>query len=150
MYRQLVERKIRALLDAVNSGDAEPVIAGFSRKFEHAYLGEHAMGGARHTVEATRRWYERLFRLLPDIHFTVERITVSGMPWNTTAIVEWRESNSGADGVKSSARGVHIASIRWGKMTRLLILSETHLLMETLRRLSANGFSEANAEPIVS
>lgn len=150
VYHRLIERKIRALLDAVNSGDIEPVIAGFSRKFEHAYLGEHAIGGARHTVEATRRWYERLFRLLPDIRFTVEKITVRGMPWSTIAIVEWRESNFGADGVETSARGVHIASIRWGKITRLLILSETHLLMKTLERLSANGFPEADAKPIVS
>lgn len=133
-----------------STGDAEPVIAGLSRNFEHVYLGQHALGGARHTVEATRRWYERLFRLLPDIHFTVEKITVRGMPWNTLAVVEWSESNTGADGVKSAARGVHVASIRWGKITRLLILSETHLLVETLERLAANGFDEAHAEPIVS
>lgn len=148
MYRQIVERKIRALFDAVNSGDAEPVIAGFARSFEHSFVGSHALGGSRHSLEATRLWYGRLYRLLPDIHFTIERIAVHGMPWNTVAVVEWQETNSATDGVRTSARGIHVAWIRWGKMVRLLILPETHMLCATLERIAIKGVSEAKAKQI--
>ena len=74
MYHAIVRRRIRALFTAINRGDAEPVLTSFARRFEHAFLGEHALGGARHTLSATRRWYERLYRLLPDIHFDLRQI----------------------------------------------------------------------------
>ena len=73
MYHAIVRRHIPALFTAINQSDAEPVLASFARRFEHAFLGEHALGGARHTLAATRRWYERLYRLLPDIHFACNR-----------------------------------------------------------------------------
>ena len=88
MYHAIVRHRIRALFTAINQGDAEPVLASFARRFEHAFLGEHALGGARHTLAATRRWYERLYRLLPDIHFDLQQIEVSGPPWNTTVVVD--------------------------------------------------------------
>ena len=148
MYRQIVERKIRALFEAVNDGDAEPVIAGFARRFEHSFAGSHALGGSRHSAGATRLWYERMYRLLPDIRFMIERISVRGMPWNTVAIVEWQETNSATDGVRTTARGIHVVWIRWGKMVRLLIVPETHVLCATLERIAAKGISEARAEQI--
>src|SRR5262249_26215820 len=93
MYHAILRGRIRALFDAVNKGNAEPVLAAFAQRFEHAFLGEHALGGARHTLPATRRWYERLYRLLPDIHFDLRQIEVSGPPWNTTVVVDWDETN---------------------------------------------------------
>ena len=56
MYHAIVRGRIRALFAAVNKGNAEPVLAAFARRFEHAFLGEHALGGARHPLSATRRW----------------------------------------------------------------------------------------------
>ena len=47
MYHAIVRRRIEALFAAVNKGNAEPVLASFAPRFEHAFLGEHALGGAR-------------------------------------------------------------------------------------------------------
>lgn len=149
MIHRIVESRIRSLFDAINRGDFEPVLNGFSRRFEHAFVGTHALGGERHSLASTRLWYERLYRLLPDIHFAVDRISVRGWPWSMLAIAEWRESNSGTDGVVTTARGVHVVWIKWGKMTRLLIVPETHALLGTLDRLRATGVEEAGAPPIV-
>src|SRR6476646_5510288 len=110
MYHAIVRGRIRALFAAVNKGNAEPVLAAFAPAFEHAFLGEHALGGARHTLSATRGWYERLYRLLPDIHFDLRQIEVSGPPWNTTVVVDWDETNSGTDNVRTTNRGIHVAS----------------------------------------
>jgi hypothetical protein len=80
LYKAIVRNKVRALFQAVNGGDAEPVLAAFGPRFEHAFLGESALGGARHTLTMTRAWYQRLYRLLPDIHFDLRSIGVSGSP----------------------------------------------------------------------
>lgn len=150
MYHAIVRRKITALFEAINRGDAEPVIKGFAPVFEHVFIGEHALGGTRRTVDATRAWYQRLFRLLQGLHFTLERIDIQGPPWATLATVEWREENSGTDGVRTSARGVHVAHITWGKMTRLVIVPDTVKLQATLARIHAKCVEEAMAAPIVS
>ena len=119
MYHAIVRKRIRDLFDAVSHGDAEPVLKAFAGRFEHSFLGETALGGSRKTLAATRQWYERLYRLLPDIQFDLRRIWVSGAPWNTLVLVEWDETNSGTDGVRTTNRGVHVMRLKWGRATQL-------------------------------
>ena len=149
MYHAIVRRRVRELFDTVNQGDAEPVLRQFARRFEHSFLGDHALGGSCRTPLATRKWYERLYRLLPDIRFDLTQINVSGGPWNTVVVVEWDETNSGTDGVRTYNHGVHVMQLRWGRATRLLICPDTIGLRVTLDRLAAAGNTEALAAPIV-
>ena len=150
MYRMIVEKRVRALFDAVNRGDAEPVLRAFAQRFEHSFLGEnHALGGSRHKLATTRQWYERLYRLLPDIKFEVRRIWVSGGPWNTIVVAEWDETNSGTDGVRASNSGIHFLHLRWGRATQLTICPDIAGLKATLDRLAISGNLEAHAAPIV-
>src|SRR4051812_29416484 len=107
MYHAYVRGQVKRLFEAVNQGNAEPVLRLFGRHFEHIFLGDHALGGSRTTLPATREWYGRLYRLLPDIRFDVRRIWVSGPPWNTIVVIEWDESNTGTDGVRTTNRGIH-------------------------------------------
>ncbi len=148
MYRAIVRKRIRALFDAVNRGDAEPVLRAFAREFEHSFLGDSALGGSRRTLTSTRRWYERLYRLLPGIRFELRRISVSGGPWNTLVLVDWDETNS-AGGVLTTNRGVHVLQLKWGRATRLMICPDTVGLKATLERLVLAGHAEAQAAPIV-
>ena len=62
--------------------------------------------------------------------------------------VEWREANSATDGVRTSATGMHVVHIAWGRMTRLLILTDSAKLEATLHRIAAKGTAEALAAPI--
>jgi ketosteroid isomerase-like protein len=101
MYHAIVRRRVVALFAAVSKGDARPVLEGLAPHFEHFFLGDHALGGSRFTLEKTRMWYERLYRLLPDISFDLRAIRISGPPWNTLVAVDWLESNSGTDGVRT-------------------------------------------------
>src|SRR5262249_27978997 len=107
MYHFFVRRRVQALFEAVNRGDAGPVLRLFAGRFEHSFLGNSALGGTRRTLSSTRQWYERLYRLLPDIRFDLRRVQVSGAPWNTSVIAEWDETNSGTDGVRTTNRGIH-------------------------------------------
>jgi ketosteroid isomerase-like protein len=149
MYHAVVRRRLKQLFDAVNHGDAEPVLRQFAGRFEHSFLGDTALGGSRRTLATTRRWYERLYRLLPDIRFDLGKIAVSGGPWNTIAVIAWEETNSGTDNVRTSNRGIHVVHLRWGRATRLIICPDTAGLKGTLDRLYAAGNLEALAAPIV-
>ena len=149
MYHAIVRRRLKQLFDAINRGDAEPVLREFAGRFEHSFLGDTALGGSRRTLAATRRWYERLYRLLPDIRFDLDKIAVSGGPWNTIAVIEWLETNSGTDNVRTYNRGIHVVHLRWGRATRLMICPDTIGLKATLDRLYAAGNLEALAAPIV-
>ena len=149
MYHAIVRRRIEGLFRAINQGDAEPVLRQFAERFEHSFLGNSALGGSRTSLPATRQWYRRLYRLLPDIHFDLRKITVSGGPWNTIVVIEWDETNSGADKVRTYNRGIHVVHLRWGRATKLIICPDTVGLNATLERLNAAGHADAKAAPIV-
>ncbi len=150
MYHAYVEKRVRELFDAVNRGQPDPVFAMFGAEFEHIFLGrDHALGGKRTKLESVRRWYGRLYRLLPDIHFNVTRVTVCGGPWHTIAVAEWIETNSGTDGVVTTANGHNIVFLRWGAAYRLIIAPDTRKLSSTLHRLACLGVGEAAVGPII-
>ena len=149
MYHAIVRRRIEGLFRAINQGDAEPVLRQFAERFEHSFLGNSALGGSRTSLPATRQWYQRLYRLLPDIHFDLRKITVSGGPWNTIVVIEWDETNSGTDKVRTYNRGIHVVHLRWGRATKLIICPDTVGLNATLERLNAAGHADAKAAPIV-
>lgn len=149
MYHAIVRRRIGQLFDAINHGDVQPVLDGFAPGAEHIFLGEgHALAGRRDNPASIREWYLRLRKLLPDLHFTIHRIDVAGTPWNTIATVEWSETNSGTDGVVTQNAGVHVVHLRWGKMTRLLILTDPGPLIATLQRTAQSSDGLSLAAPI--
>ena len=148
MYHGIVRSRVESLFAAVSRGDADPVIEGLAPRFEHYFLGDHALGGARTTLTQTRAWYARLYRLMPDISFKLRAIRIAGPPWNTLVTADWEETNSGADGVRTSNSGVHAVRLAWGKMTYIGIYPDTVGLAATLRRLAQAGVSEATAAPI--
>ncbi|MDO5706828.1 MAG: nuclear transport factor 2 family protein [Paracoccus sp. (in: a-proteobacteria)] len=148
MYHTIVRRRIRSLFDAVNRGDARPVLDTFTPDGEHVFNGAHAMSGRRVTAQGRADWYARLFRLLPDIRFILHRIDVAGPPWATIAVVEWSETNSATDGIRTGAAGVHVVHLKWGRMTRLLILTDTAALQATLSRTAETSRGESLAPPI--
>ena len=47
MYHAIVRRRVVALFAAVSKGDARPVLDGLAPRFEHFFLGDHALGGSR-------------------------------------------------------------------------------------------------------
>ena len=54
---------------------------------------------------------------------------MSGGPWNTIVVIEWDETNSGTDNVRTYNRGIHVVHLRWGRATKLIICPDTVGLM---------------------
>ena len=102
MYHYIVKRKLRKVFAGLNAGKIEAVTDELSDQAVHYFIGQHALSGTRRTPDSIRLCYQRLLRLLPDIHFDLENIHVQGFPWATLAAVPWTESNSGTDGVRTS------------------------------------------------
>lgn len=148
MYHAIIRAKLRTVFARLNVQDYRAVLEGFTPAFEHAFYGQHALGGIRHTLAATRLWYARLPRVLPDLHFTVKQIVVSGWPWNTHAAVEWTDTGLCLDGHRFNNQGVHIITIRWGKVSAVRIYCDTQVLTDCLARNAAQGLIDAELPPI--
>ena len=104
MYHAIVRGKLQRVFEALNEENYEPVLASLADRFEHVFYGNHALGGVRRSLDATRRWYDPLPRVLAKLKFTVDRIAVSGWPRNTVAYVEWRDAGRTLDGRHSKIR----------------------------------------------
>ena len=146
MYKTIVTRKSAAVFAALNRGDAGPLIEGLDRDIEHVMFGTHALSGERHQHHSVVSWYERLFRLLPDLHFDIDSVTVMGPPWRTTVAVQWRERSLGGSYVN---QGVNLIKLRWGRVQVIRIYCDTQHLAQMLDRLAGDGIAEASAAPIL-
>lgn len=148
IYRSIVERKLRSVFAALNRGDYAPILDSFDEPVEHTFFGEHALGGSRFTRASVRAWYARLQTILPDLTFELDAVVVRGMPWNTVAIVEWRDRFTLRDGSARGNQGVHVLRLRWGKVVSLHIYTDTQKLIAVLQDLRAQGVTEAGLAPI--
>jgi ketosteroid isomerase-like protein len=148
MYTYFVRKKTRQSFSSLSKGDYESVLKGISPSIEHTFSGTHALGGTRHSIEAMRRWFQRLFILSPELNFTIKNIVASGPPWDTTVAVEWVDSAKPADGSDYVNEGVHIIKMRWGKVVYLHGYLDTQLTEAMCKRLAAYGLAEASAPPI--
>ena len=50
MYHAIVRRRVVGLFAAVSNSNARPVLEGLAPRFEHFFLGDHALGGSRFTL----------------------------------------------------------------------------------------------------
>lgn len=148
MYHAIVRRRVAATFASLDRGDYEPALAGMAERFEHRFLGDHPLGGTRHTKEGMRRWFERLFRLNRTLRFEVHRIAVAGWPGDTTATVEWTDRATLADGSDYVNSGVHVVRMRWFSVVSIHAYLDTAIWQDACARLAAGGIAEAAAAPI--
>lgn len=148
MYRYIVKKIARNNFEALNRGDYEAVLKKVSPNITHTFAGNHPIGGTRHSVDAMRKWFKRLYVITPQIHFTIKNIAVSGTPWNTTVAVEWEDKATPANGEHYINEGVHIIKMKWGKAVYIHGYLDTQLFIDLCKRLSADGLKEAGEKPI--
>ncbi|MDJ0572296.1 MAG: nuclear transport factor 2 family protein [Pleurocapsa sp. MO_192.B19] len=149
IYAFVVRKVVERVFESLNRGDYETVLKDISPSITHEFSGSHALGGTRHSIEAMRQWFQRLYRLVPEMHFTIEAVTVNGFPWNMTIAVEWTETAIPVDGSHYTNAGVNVIKMQWGKVVNLRIYEDTQRVKAMLGRLAAQGIAEAKALPIV-
>jgi ketosteroid isomerase-like protein len=150
MYKAIARRKARATFEALSRGDWEAAIEDVAPDVHHVFPGDNAMGGERHSREAIAQWFERVYRLIPELHFEVTEIAVKGWPWDMMVAVEWTDHGKAADGVPYENEGAHWIRLRMGKATYIHAYLDTEKVTAICRRLAEDGIEEAAAPPITS
>lgn len=150
MYHRIVKRIAKKNFERVNQRDFKPLLNDCVPDVYHRFGGHHALSGERHDREALRRWFDRLARLGPQLHLTVEDVWVKGWPHRTTVIVRWSATDRLPDGSPYVNHGVHLITMRWGKVTAIDANEDSQAVAEALQLRAAAGMAEAAAPPIVS
>ena len=150
IYSYIVKTKIRQTFDDVNNHRWDEAVNAVAPHVHHRVSGVHALGGERHSKEALRRWFERLGRVLPNLQIKVNNIWVKGLPWNTAVFVEWDGTATLLNGDAYVNRGLHVFSLRWGKVHALEEFQDSQAAANGLAAQSAAGIKEAAAEQITS
>jgi ketosteroid isomerase-like protein len=99
-------------------------------------------------MDSIEPWYQRLKTVFPDLHFDIQSLAVRGMPWNTVALVEWRDRFTQRDGTPRGNQGVHVLRLKWGKVVSLRVYCDTQVLAAALNDLRAQGVADAGLPPI--
>ena len=93
LYSAIVKKRIRQSFDQVNDHRWDDLMGSIAPDVHHRFLGTHAIGGERHDQTTLRRWFERLARVLPDLHLTINNIWVKGPP---CAAARWSAPPAGS------------------------------------------------------
>ena len=149
MYHAIVKRRLLNSFAALNRGDYQVITRQFSPDALHWFSGSgHPLAGTRRTLKGIFAWYDRLARLMPDLHFKIEHAAVSGWPWDTVAMLSWSDTLTDREGKPYTNRGVHLIRIRFGKVVELQVYCDTEYLKGCFAALQAQGVAEAGAAPI--
>jgi ketosteroid isomerase-like protein len=150
MYKTIARRRVTATFEALSRGRWQDTVGDLADDVHHVFPGEHALGGERHSRDGMERWLERLYRLIPELHFEVKSVAVRGWPWDMRVAVQWRDWGRTADGEAYENDGAHWMRLRRGKATEIHAYLDTQSLAESCERMAAAGIEEAAAPPITS
>ena len=151
LYSSIVKMKIRQAFDHVNNHRWDDLMASIAPNVHHSFGGAHAIGGERHDSKTLRCWFERVARVLPNLHLEVNRIWVKGWPWDTTVFVQWDGTATLLNGDASYFnRGLHVITLRWGKIHALDVFEDSQEVARGLAAQAAAGLEEAVAKQLVS
>jgi len=148
MYHAIMKSKVRGVFKSLSNGNFAPVLSSLAPKFEHWFSGDHALSGLRTSMSITRAWYERLYRIFPDLHFDLNHMVVQGGPWDTTVTIQWTDHFTLRTGEQRSNCGAHIIHFKWAKADSVRVYCDTKLLLDSLAVQSQNGVADAAMSPL--
>lgn len=150
IYGAIVRMKIRQTFDHLNNHRWDRAVEALAPTVHHRVSGLHALAGERHDKKSVRKWFERLGHVLPDLHITLTDVTVKGWPWNTRVFAQWDSKATRIDAQPYINRGVHVFTLRWGRVYKLEEFQDSQAAALGLAAQSAGGLDEAGAKPIAS
>lgn len=150
LYSYIVKKLIRQSFDHVNNHRWDELLKAVAPNVHQRVPGAHSLGGERHDKQTLRRWFERFGRVLPTVHLKVNNIWVKGWPWHTTVFAQWDGTAKLLNGDAYFNRGLHVFTLRWGKVYAIDELQDSQEVARGLATQAAAGLKEAVAEQIVS
>lgn len=150
MYHYIVKQQVKKSFTLVNQRRFDELVNSMVLKVRHRFADDHALGGVRHDQAAVKAWLERLARLMPTLQSTVNHINVTGWPHNTPAIVRWTATATLENGDSYLNKGVHVITLRWGKVIELAVHEDTLAVYTGLEKQYQAGIQEARAPQNIS
>lgn len=148
VYHHVVAALLRAAFVRVTGGDHDAFFARIAPAFVYRFAGDNALGGERRTQATMRRWFARLRALFPRVEMDVHEVVVSGWPWDTRAVLHWRDLATPRAGAPVANAGVHVFRLRWGRITRIDAYLDTAKVATACATMLAAGVSEAGGAPL--
>ena len=147
MIKAITRRIYRHGLTDLERGDLDALLARFAAGCTLTFVGDTPLGATAARDADIRRWFERFARLLPSPRFDVQRVVVSGPPWNQQLAAHVHIHGS-VDGQPYENQFAHFLRLRWAKVVEDLVLEDTQQWERACRRLVAAGVEEAGAAPL--
>jgi ketosteroid isomerase-like protein len=150
LYSYIVKKRIQETFDHVNNHRWDEALRAVAPRVHHRVSGAHALGGERHDKDALLRWFERFGSVQPSLQLKINNIWVLGWPWHTTVFAQWDGTATLLNGDAYVNRGLHVFTLRWGKVYALEEFQDSQAAAHALAAQAAGGLKEAVAEQIVS
>jgi ketosteroid isomerase-like protein len=135
-------------LRALERGDIDALLTQFDENCTLTFVGDTPLGAHLTSRADVRRWFERFLRMLPEPRFEIQRLVVSGTPWNLR-LASHMVIRSSINGEPYENQFAHFLQLRWGKVIDDLVLEDTQMWERACQRLAAVGMAEATAAPLV-
>jgi ketosteroid isomerase-like protein len=135
-------------LGALERGDLDELLKQFESGCTLTFVGDTPLGAQLTDLSDIRCWFERFGRLVPKPRFEIQRLVVSGPPWNQR-LASHVLIRSTVNGEPYQNQFAHFLTLHWGKVCDDLILEDTQMWERACQRLVAAGVAEAAEAPLV-
>lgn len=146
MYRLIVRHVVRRAFRRIRPETIDGVLGAFTDESLFTFYGNHALGGR----DAVRDFFDRTFRLFPDIRLEPMTVVASGPPWDTVAATRFELRATLPDGATYRNEGMQFLRLRWGRVVEDRLYEDTQRLVRALDHLAELGHEEAHAPPLGS
>jgi ketosteroid isomerase-like protein len=147
MYHAYVRGQLKKGFDRLNASQYRAMLLEFPKQFELIFPDFPGRQNANYNLAETLELYGEIFNHFPDLTFRVNSIRVQGWPNYTRVWVDWEGRATEPDGTSFSTTGQHLFHIRWGKVIKLEIQTNTARLKEAClyrRRYLADEAQKVN------
>ncbi len=147
-YHDLVRRRAEGAFRRASAGDWDPLLRGTRPDVHRVFLGNHALGGERHTLDGLRAWTSRFSGLFPVHRFAVHEVAVRGGLGDTRVAVRWTAELVPRAGAPYGNEGTTWLAIRWGRIAAIREHTDSQAVAAACEAMAAAGIDEAAAAPI--
>ena len=148
MYQMIAKHQVRKAFSYINQGNFDKAIANFAPHIRFTFAGHHAIGADLNSRQSVRHWFDRLHEIFPDLKLTIDRISVSGLPWDMMVTTEFDVYATLPNRQAYHNRGVQVLRIRFGQAIEDHIIEDNLLVADALQVIREFGNPIADAMPI--
>lgn len=112
---------IDEIFSGLNNHDIEDIVSPFLEEASLVFPGYNSLGGFYLGKKKVRKFFQRLFLLVPDIHFTIKNVLQS----DRNIVVEWVSTGITKKGIPYANNGVSFLEMENGCVKEMRLYLDT-------------------------